>query len=103
MENHLVEEFAPALGGFPFTSDEEDYYTLHVPRWGGNEEIPFISIGDDYGDLVHGIFLDPKKYNGRLVQGISASETAEKLVSEFENGERHVVSTVVFSWLISCQ
>ncbi|KAH7255451.1 uncharacterized protein BKA55DRAFT_688467 [Fusarium redolens] len=85
MENHLVEEFAPALGGFPFTSDEEDYYTLHVPRWGGNEEIPFISIGDDYGDLVHGIFLEPKKYNGRLVQGISASETAEKLVSEFEN------------------
>ncbi|KAH7204434.1 hypothetical protein DER44DRAFT_782539 [Fusarium oxysporum] len=84
MENHLVEDFAPALGGFPFTTDEERYLTLHVPRWGGNEEIPFISIGDDYGDLIHGIFLDPKKYNGRLVQGISASETTEKLVSEFE-------------------
>ncbi|KAI1013090.1 hypothetical protein LB503_001572 [Fusarium chuoi] len=84
LENHLVEEFAPALGGFPFTIDEEGYLTLCVPRWGGNEEIPFISIGDDYGDLVHGIFLDPKKYNGRLVQGISASETTEKLVSESE-------------------
>ncbi|KAF4494221.1 hypothetical protein FAGAP_9619 [Fusarium agapanthi] len=88
MENHLVEDFAPALGGFPFTTDEEDYLTLRVPRWGGNEEIPFISIGDDYGDLVHGIFLDPKKYNGRLVQGISASETTEKLVSEFEKGNK---------------
>ncbi|KAF5983888.1 NmrA-like family domain-containing protein [Fusarium bulbicola] len=84
MENHLVEDFAPALGGFPFTTDEEGYLTLRVPRWGGNEEIPFISIGDDYGDLVHGIFLDPKKYNGRLVQGISASETTEKLVAEFD-------------------
>ncbi|KAF9768675.1 hypothetical protein IL306_013987 [Fusarium sp. DS 682] len=84
LENHLVEEFAPAMGGFPFAADEEGYLTLHVPRWGGNEEIPFISIGDDYGDLVHGIFLDPKKYNGRLVQGVSASETAGKLVSEFE-------------------
>lgn len=88
IENHLVEDFAPALGGFPFTTDEEGYLTLRVPRWGGNEEIPFISIGDDYGDLVHGIFLDPKKYNGRLVQGISASETIEKLVSEFGRGNK---------------
>ncbi|KAF4977787.1 hypothetical protein FZEAL_5753 [Fusarium zealandicum] len=84
MENHLVEELAPVMGGFPFVTDEEGYLTLHVPRWGGNEEIPFIAIGDDYGDLVHGIFLDPEKYNGRLVQGISDSETADKLVSEFE-------------------
>ncbi|KAJ3526654.1 hypothetical protein NM208_g11086 [Fusarium decemcellulare] len=83
MENHLVEEVAPAMGGFPFIPDEEGYLTLHVPRWGGNEEIPFIAIGEDYGDLVHGIFLDPAKYNGRLVQGISASETADKLVSDF--------------------
>ncbi|KAF5549227.1 hypothetical protein FNAPI_8047 [Fusarium napiforme] len=88
MENHLVEDFAPALGGFPFTTDEEGYLTLRVPGWGGNEEIPFISIGDDYGDLVHGIFLDPKKYNGCLVQGISASETTEKLVSEFGKGNK---------------
>ncbi|KAL6922138.1 hypothetical protein ACHAPO_002896 [Fusarium lateritium] len=83
-ENHLVEEFAPALGGFPFSPDDEGYLTLHIPHWGGNGEIPFIAIGDDYGDLVHGIFLDPAKYNGRLVQGISASETPQKLVSEFE-------------------
>ncbi|KAF5580813.1 hypothetical protein FPANT_9210 [Fusarium pseudoanthophilum] len=88
MENHLVEDFAPALGGFPFTTDDEGYLTLRVPCWGGNEEIPFISIGDDYGDLVHGIFLDPKKYNGCLVQGISASETTEKLVSEFGKGNK---------------
>jgi len=91
LENHLVEEFAPLLGGFPFSADEEGYMALHVPRWGGSGEIPFISIGDDYGDLVHGIFLDPEKYNGRLVQGISASETPEKLASEFEKGMRFAV------------
>ncbi|KAF4341359.1 hypothetical protein FBEOM_4708 [Fusarium beomiforme] len=85
LENHLVKEFAPALGGFPFAADGEGYLTLRVPRWGGNEEIPFISIEDDYGDLVHGIFLEPKKFNRHLVQGISVSETADKLVSEFEN------------------
>jgi hypothetical protein len=84
MENHLVEEVAPVLGGFPFVPDEEGYLTLHIPRWGGNDEIPFISIGDDYGDLVHGIFLDPSKHNGRLTQGISSSSKPEQLVSDFE-------------------
>ena len=84
MENHLVEEVAPLVGGFPFTADEEGYLTLHTPRWGGNNQIPFISIIEDYGDLVHGVFLAPEKYNGRLIQGISASETPETLVSVFE-------------------
>ncbi|KAH7148454.1 hypothetical protein EDB81DRAFT_463608 [Dactylonectria macrodidyma] len=84
MENHLVEEVAPAMGGFPFVTDEEGYLTLHVPRWGGNEEIPFISIIEDYGDLVHGVFLAPEKYSGRLVQGISDSRTADHLVSGFQ-------------------
>ncbi|KAK7397518.1 hypothetical protein QQX98_013113 [Neonectria punicea] len=84
MENHLIEEMAPIMGGFPFVADEEGYLTLHVPRWGGNEEIPFVSIIEDYGDLVHGVFLAPKKYNGRLVQGISSSATAEQFVSDFQ-------------------
>ncbi|KAH7149201.1 hypothetical protein B0J13DRAFT_300025 [Dactylonectria estremocensis] len=88
MENHLVEEVAPAMGGFPFATDEEGYLTLHVPRWGGNEEIPFISIIEDFGDLVHGVFLAPEKYNGRLVQGISDSRTADHLVSSFQKATR---------------
>ncbi|CAM1500601.1 Fc.00g097630.m01.CDS01 [Cosmosporella sp. VM-42] len=84
LENHLVEEVAPLVGGFPFTADEEGYLTLHTPRWGGNNQIPYVSIIEDYGDLVHGVFLAPEKYNGRLIQGISASETPETLVSIFE-------------------
>ncbi|KAH6873926.1 hypothetical protein B0T10DRAFT_567658 [Thelonectria olida] len=84
MENHLVEEFAPMLGGFPFAADESGFLTLHVPRWGGNEEVPFISIIDDYGDLVHGVFLAPEKYNGRLVQGISVGARLNQLTSSFE-------------------
>ncbi|KAF7542925.1 hypothetical protein G7Z17_g11162 [Cylindrodendrum hubeiense] len=84
MENHLIKEIAPVMGGFPFDADEEGYLTLKVPRWGGNEEIPFISIIEDYGDIVHGVFLAPEKYNGRLVQAISASETTDKFVSDFQ-------------------
>jgi hypothetical protein len=87
MENHIDEALAPVLGGFPFQADEDGYYTLRVPRWGGNEEMPFISLGDDYGDIVHGVFLQPEKYNGQLIQGISQSATATQLVEEFEKGE----------------
>lgn len=87
MENHLDEGLAPILGGFPFQTDEDGYYTLRIPRWGGNEEMPFISLGDDYGDIVHGVFLQPEKYNGQLVQGISQSATATQLVETFERGE----------------
>lgn len=87
MENHLDESLAPILGGFPFQTDEDGYYTLRVPRWGGNEEMPFISLSDDYGDLVHGVFLQPEKYNGQLVQGISESATATQLVETFERGQ----------------
>lgn len=100
MENHLVEEFAPMLGGFPFGEDDEGFMTLRVPRWGGNDEIPFISIIDDYGDLVHGVFLAPEMFNGRLVQGISASATAEQLTSEFQKGDPNITTHLLFIGLI---
>ncbi|CAI6096893.1 unnamed protein product [Clonostachys chloroleuca] len=84
LENHLAEQLAPLFGGFPFSPDEEGYLTLKCPRWGGNEEIPFISIGDDYGDIVHGIFLSPEDYNGQLIQAVSQSATATQLVEAFQ-------------------
>ena len=58
-----------------------------MPRWGGNEEMPLISVVHDYGNIVHSVFLQPEKYNGQLVQGISQSATATQLVETFERGE----------------
>lgn len=84
MENHASLELADILGGFPFNADEEGFLTLHMPRWGGNDEIPFIAIEDDYGDFVHGVFLDPVAYNGRLIQAVSETAKPEKLVDEFQ-------------------
>ncbi|POR37239.1 NmrA family protein [Tolypocladium paradoxum] len=84
MENHAVPEIADILGGFPFNADDEGFLTLHVPRWGGNDEIPFIAIEDDYGDFVHGVFLHPEAYNGRFIQAISETAKPEKLVDEFQ-------------------
>lgn len=71
-------------------ADEEGYLTLRVPRWGGNEKIPFISIGEDYGDIVHGAFLQPEKYNGKLVHGMSGEGTATELVEAYDKGQSHL-------------
>lgn len=93
MGNFLHETESPIFGGFPFYTDEEGYLTWRSPRWGGNDGIPFIAIGDDYGDLVHGVFLDPKSYNRKLIHGISQSATPSQLVETFEKGRpRHHLS-----------
>ncbi|EFZ01864.1 NmrA-like family protein [Metarhizium robertsii] len=81
MENHFNPEVAVLLGGLPYTEDEDGYLTLAMPNWGGDNTIPFVSIGDDYGDIVHGVLLDPETYNGQFVQGFSELATPEELVA----------------------
>lgn len=83
-ENHLDPWFAQHLGGFPTTPDEDGYLTLRMPRMGGNDEIPFIAMEADYGDLVHAVLLEPESYNGQLIQAISQLGKPEKLVSTFQ-------------------
>lgn len=78
---------APFCGGFPFTQDDEGYLTLRFPRWGGTDEIPFISITDDFGDFVHGVLLAPERYHGKFIQAISVCAKPEELVTVFEKGE----------------
>jgi hypothetical protein len=86
MENHLVKELAPFLGGFPLDADEEGYLTLRIPRWGRSDEIPFIALGEDFGDIVHGVLLDPSANDGKLIQALSESATPTELVEAFERG-----------------
>lgn len=88
MENLLVSDLAPIFGGFPVTPGDDGVISYVQPRWGGTGEQPMISIGADYGDLVHGVLLNPGKYNGRLVQGISESRTAEAAAEDFAQGKR---------------
>ncbi|KAH7180457.1 hypothetical protein DER46DRAFT_668611 [Fusarium sp. MPI-SDFR-AT-0072] len=84
MENHLVQDAPGLFGGFPFLTDKEDYVTLRFPRWGGNEEMPFISIEHDFGDIINGVFQEPEKYHGQLIQGISESAPASRMAEAFE-------------------
>nr|E1ACP6.1 RecName: Full=NmrA-like family domain-containing oxidoreductase notA; AltName: Full=Notoamide biosynthesis cluster protein A [Aspergillus sp. MF297-2]ADM34134.1 NmrA family protein [Aspergillus sp. MF297-2] len=69
----LRQDYARALGGFPYFQDEDGFRTLHLPRWGTHTDmpIPWISLEDDFGDIVHGIFLEPENYNRRVVPTVS--------------------------------
>ncbi|KAF1812526.1 NAD(P)-binding protein [Eremomyces bilateralis CBS 781.70] len=84
LENFLVPDLAPVLGGFPLNADNEGYMSLVCPKWGGKEDVPFIGMMDDYGDIVHGMFLDPKAWNGKTIQGVSEAASFDKVASDFE-------------------
>jgi hypothetical protein len=85
-ENFALEDLAPIFGGFPYIPSEDGTYIFRVPKWGGKEEVPFIAIAEDYGDIVHGILLEPEKWDGKLVQGVSDVESFDQVTAAFEKG-----------------
>ena len=95
LENFLDKEVAPIFGGFPYFPDEEGYLTFQVPHWGGNNQVPFLGVCDDYGDIVQGIFLDPTRYKGRVIHGASDMRSFSQLVADFEEGMYQLVFPLV--------
>lgn len=85
-ENFRVAPLAQAFGGFPLFEDNEGYMTWKIPHWGGPDRVPWISVADDYGDMVHGVFLDPEKWKGKKLQGVSDISSFGDMVQDFENG-----------------
>ncbi|KAF2629474.1 NAD(P)-binding protein [Macroventuria anomochaeta] len=83
-ENFLSQELAPVFGGFPYIPSADGTLVFRSPKWGGKEDVPFIAIADDFGDIVHGTFLDPENWNGKLVQGVSDIKSFEQAVQSFE-------------------
>lgn len=67
--------------------DKEGLLTFNVPYWGGKNDVPWLSITDDFGDIVHGIFLDPTRWNGKNIHGLSDIKTFDEMTAEFELGE----------------
>lgn len=85
LEAFQWEEIVSALGGFPLIPDEEGYLTIRIPKWGNDpEQIPLIAVAEDYGHVVHGVLLDPAKYNGKLVQAISDLRSYQEIADSFE-------------------
>ncbi|KAF1995503.1 NAD(P)-binding protein [Amniculicola lignicola CBS 123094] len=83
-ENFLIAEMCPIFGGFPHVPTDDGSFVFRVPRWGGKEDVNFISISDDFGDIVHGVFLEPERYNGVLVQGVSDIASFDGVTAAFE-------------------
>lgn len=84
LENFSIKEIAPIFGGFPHLPDPEGYLTFVAPKWGGKEDVPFLSITEDLGDIVQGMFLDPLRWNGKVVHGCSDICSMDDVVSQFE-------------------
>ncbi|GKZ25466.1 hypothetical protein AbraIFM66951_003331 [Aspergillus brasiliensis] len=83
MENFVSPEYAACFGGFPLNEDEEGYLTFTSPRLGGPGEVPWIAVAEDFGDQIHGLFLDPAPYHGRTVQLFSDAVPLEVVTQTF--------------------
>jgi hypothetical protein len=85
-ENSLIQEMAPIFGGFPFTPAEDGVLVFRAPKWGGKEDVPFIAMKRDFGDIVHGVMLEPEMWDGKMVQAVSHISSLDKMVADFEKG-----------------
>ena len=78
------------MGGFPYVLDDEGYLTLKLPKWGGNGQAPFIAMSEDFGDIVHGIFLELERWNKQLVQAVGDIRSLDQLIADYEEGQSSV-------------
>ncbi|KAJ5675328.1 NmrA family protein [Penicillium macrosclerotiorum] len=87
MEFFSSREMAVLSGGFPFFPDEDGVLTLRLPQWGSecHRPIPWIAVKEDFGDIVHGILLEPKKYNKKPVQAFSDPRTFAEATIAFQS------------------
>lgn len=87
LENFLVPPFARAFGGFPLEPEADGVFTLAAPPWGRDTlGWPFLGVADDFGDLVHGILLDPVRWKETRIQGMSVLQPLKEMAFAFEKG-----------------
>lgn len=86
MECWTAEPFCETWGGFPLVPKENGELVLAVPPYGGDGRMPWVSVQDDFGDIIHGILLDPVRYDKKRVQAISSLIRFEDLAHAFTRG-----------------
>ncbi|KAF5485080.1 NmrA-like family domain-containing protein [Colletotrichum siamense] len=85
LENAFDPKYTAAFGGFAMIKDAEGYLTWETPAMGNNpESVPWLAVADDYGDFVHGVFLDPQRWNGCYIHGVSDSSSFAEMTAKFE-------------------
>ncbi|GKZ35886.1 hypothetical protein AbraIFM66950_006719 [Aspergillus brasiliensis] len=84
LENLLHPVFARAFGGFPLEANTDGVMSLTAPPWGRDTVgWPFLSVTEDFGDLVHGVLLDPLRWKDARVQGVSVLKPLKDMAEAF--------------------
>ncbi|CAI6041219.1 unnamed protein product [Clonostachys chloroleuca] len=85
LENAFDPKYSAAFGGFATTPDADGYLTYRVPAMGNDpESVPWLAVAEDYGDFVHGVFLDPKKWDHQYIHGVSDSASFTEMTAKFQ-------------------
>lgn len=66
--------------------DAEGIYTFTTPSLGGEGKVPTIAVDADFGEMVHGMFLDPLRWKDQTIQLVSDTFTWEDMVKTFTEG-----------------
>lgn len=86
LENAFDPAYRSVFGGLA-TRDSEGFYTWTCPRMGNIPEfVPWLAAMDDYGDLVHGVFRNPHKWDRRVIHGVSQSLSFADMTTAFQRG-----------------
>jgi hypothetical protein len=80
MDIFFMETYANAFGGFATIPDSEGFLSLKIFPM---ELIPWTSVGDDYGDAVHAVFLEPSKYANHIIWAISDVASFQDVVDTY--------------------
>ncbi|KAJ6022757.1 hypothetical protein N7499_008074 [Penicillium canescens] len=86
-ENLITPIYAQSFGGFPLYPDAEGFLTFTSPLVGGEGKVQTVSIADDFGEMVHGMFLNPEKWKNQTIQCLSEAFTYEDMVKTFTEGK----------------
>ena len=96
MELFAIKELAGLFGGFPFFPDAEGFLTLRTPQWGadGPMPVPWVAVREDFGDIVHGVLLDPHRYHATAVPVVSDPRSYPEVTEIYQSGLFSLVSCI---------
>lgn len=93
LENAFDDKYVRSFGGFAKIVDKDGYLTWRTPYMGNDpESTPWLAVADDYGDIVHGVLMDPQRWDGECIDAVSESMSFEQMTATFERGEWPTIS-----------
>lgn len=84
LEIFWLDTYVKAFGGLARQPDDEGFLTLKLPPMGNDPElVPWTAVEHDYGDAVHGVFVDPAPWAGKTVWAVSDPRSFQDLIDAY--------------------